>query len=152
MRDTRSNVDVGSVLHSGRELEVREALTLPDFSAFRFPGAVDVVLRVRRVGDGLELKGSISGQAGGECARCLEPVTLPLHLELAEIFDPGRDPNDPLAESNVLQGDELDLRDLVRQLIDSALPLVLLCNDGCSGLCAECGLKRDGTCRCKHPE
>ena len=152
MRDTRSNVDVGSVLHTGRELEIREALTLPDFSSFRFPAPVDVALHVRRIGDGLELKGSVSGLVEGECARCLEPVSLPLHLELAEMFDPGGDREDPLAENNVLQGDELDLRDLVRQLIDSALPIVLLCNDDCPGLCADCGLKRDGACRCKHPE
>jgi uncharacterized protein len=152
MRDTRTNVDVGSVLQTGRELDVREALTLPDFSSFRFPAPVDVALIIRRVGSGLELKGSIDGQAEGECARCLEPVSLPLSLDINEIFDPRTDREDPLAETNVLLGDELDLRDLVRQLIDSALPIVLLCNDGCPGLCADCGLKRDGTCRCKQPE
>jgi uncharacterized protein len=152
MRDTRTNVNVGSVLQTGRELVVREALSLPDFSSFSFPASVHVALTIRRVGSGLELKGSIDGPAAGECARCLEPVTLPLHLEPNEVFAPGSEREDPLGESNVLDGDELDLRDLVRQLIDSALPIVLLCNDNCPGLCADCGLKRDGTCRCQHPE
>ena len=152
MRDTRSRIDVGSVLHTGRELEVREALTLPEFSSFRFPAPVDVALVIRRVGAGLELKGCVEGSAEGECARCLEPVAFPLQLDLYEMFDPSGDPEDPLAESNVLTGDELDLQDLIRQFIDSALPIVLLCNDSCPGLCAECGHKRDGQCRCKHPE
>jgi uncharacterized protein len=152
MKDTRSHIDVGSVLHTGRELEVREALTLPDFSSFRFPAPVRVALFIRRVGSGLELKGRVEGQVEGECARCLEPVTLPLQLELSEMFDPDGDREDPLGESNVLAGDELDLLDLVRQFIDSALPIVLLCNDACPGLCADCGHKRDGQCRCKHPE
>jgi uncharacterized protein len=152
MRDTRTNVNVGSVLQTGRELFVREALLLPEFSAFSFPAPVDVALTIRRVGSGLELKGSIDGPAEGECARCLEPVRLPLHLETNEVFAPNSERGDPLGENNVLDGDELDLRDLVRQLIDSALPIVLLCNDNCPGLCADCGLKRDGTCRCQHPE
>ncbi len=152
MRDTRSHIDVGSVLQTGRELDVREALTLPEFSSFRFPAPVDVALVIRRVGAGLELKGRVDGRAQGECARCLEPVTLPLELELHEVFDPGSDREDPLGESNVLTGDELDLQDLVRQFIDSALPIVLLCNDACPGLCTDCGHKRDGQCRCKHPE
>jgi uncharacterized metal-binding protein YceD (DUF177 family) len=52
----------------------------------------------------------------------------------------------------VLSGDELDVRDLVRQLIDSALPYVILCREECLGLCADCGLKRDGACRCPQPE
>ena len=94
----------------------------------------------------------MEGLAAGECARCLEPVTLPLHLHPNEVFDRDGERENPLAESNVLDGDELDLRDLVRQLIDSALPIVLLCNDACQGLCADCGHPRDGSCRCNHPE
>jgi hypothetical protein len=30
--------------------------------------------------------------------------------------------------------------------------MALLCNETCGGLCAECGLKRDGSCACPHPE
>ncbi len=152
MKGPRASVDIGSVLQTGRELEVREAVTLPEFASFRFPAPVDVALTVRRVGSGLEVKGRVDGLAEGECARCLEPVELALHLTPNEVFDPSSERENPLADSNVLDGDELDLRDLVRQLIDSALPIVLLCNEDCRGLCADCGLKRDGTCRCKHPE
>lgn len=110
------------------------------------------MLKIRRIGGGLELKGSINGAILGECARCLEPVEVGLHVDLSERFDPSSEGDDPLGESNVLAGDELDLQDLVRQLIDSALPIVLLCSQSCPGLCADCGQKRDGACRCTHPE
>lgn len=79
-------------------------------------------------------------------------MELPLHLELEERFDPGLGRDDPFGQNNVLHGDELDVADLIRQLIDSALPLMLACNENCPGLCPECGRKRDGTCRCPHPE
>lgn len=72
-------------------------------------------------------------------------MELPLHLELEERFDPGLGRDDPFGQNNVLHGDELDVADLIRQLIDSALPLMLACNENCPGLCPECGRKRDGT-------
>jgi uncharacterized protein len=159
MRASRANVDVSCVLEAGRELELREAVTLPDFGSFVFPAPADVVLRVRRSGGALELKGSIAVEATGECARCLDGVRFPLYLEVDERLEPDGflrgtdgDRSDPLSESNVLDGDELDVADLTRQLIDSALPLILLCSQDCPGLCAECGQKPDGACRCPEPE
>ena len=79
-------------------------------------------------------------------------MRLPLTVDVDERIDPAGERIDPFAENNVLAGDELDLGDLVRQLIDSALPLSLLCSETCRGLCATCGLKRDGDCRCTDPE
>ncbi len=152
MKDTRASIDVGGVLHTGRELDVHDVVTLPEFAAFRFPSSAHVALRVRRVGRGIELKGTIDAVAEGECARCLDDVRLPLHLDVDERFDPGSERDDPLGETNVLVGDVLDLQDLTRQSIDSALPMALLCEENCGGLCAECGLKRDGSCTCPHPE
>ena len=152
MKGTRTNIDVGGVLQTGRELGIQEALPLPDFESFRFPVPAGVSLLIRRVGRGLELRGRIEAVAEGECARCLDPVRLPLELDVDESFEPAGERLDPFGESNVLSGDELDLRDLVRQLIDSALPYVLLCSENCRGLCPECGHKRDGVCRCPRSE
>jgi uncharacterized protein len=153
MKGSRTNVDVGGVLHTGRELDVRQALVLPDFASFTFPAPVDVSLTIRRIGRGLDVRGSITGTAEGACARCVDDVRLVLDLDIDERLTPGDDaPGDPLDENNVLDGDQLDLQDLVRQVIDSALPLTVLCDDACTGLCTTCGHKRDGTCRCTHSE
>lgn len=151
MKAHRTNVGVGGVLHTGRELHVLEAVDLPDFSSYHFAAPLEVTLRIRRAGRGLDLHGTITGAAEGTCARCLDDVGFPLDIDIDERFDPQSENDDPLGESNVLAGDELDLQDLVRQLVDSALPIVLLCNDRCSGLCTTCGLKRDH-CRCTPPE
>jgi uncharacterized protein len=147
-----TTIDIGGVLQTGRELTVRDAVTIPDFASFRFTAPAGVSLVIRRVGRGLELRGTIDAIGEGECARCLDPVLFPLSLEVDENLEPGGEFQDPLAESNVLSGDELDVRDLARQLIDSALPYVILCREDCPGLCADCGSKRDGVCRCPQPE
>jgi uncharacterized protein len=146
------SVGIGGVLQTGRELKLHDLLTIPDFASFRFTAPADVSLVIRRIGRGLELRGTVDVVGEGECARCLDDVRFPLSLEIDENFEPAGDLQDPLSESNVLSGDELDVRDLVRQLIDSALPYVILCREECLGLCADCGLKRDGACRCPQPE
>ncbi len=142
-----NRIDIGAVLAAGRELDVQEALTVPDFESYTFPAPAQVAVDVRRLGGGLELVGTVDVTAAGSCARCLGDVRLPLHLEIDERFDIAHARGDPLDESNVVAGDELDLGDLVRQLIDSALPLVLHCTDDCQGLCPTCGEQRD-CCRC----
>ena len=149
---SRELIDVGGVLQTGRELSIRERLSLPDFASFRFVDPASVMLEIRRLGRGIELAGTIDAQALGECARCLDEVRLGLHLEIDENLDPAAEHGDPLGESNVLDGDELDLGDLVRQLIDSELPYVVVCAPSCRGLCPQCGQKRDGGCRCPQSE
>ncbi len=152
MKESRTNVGIGGVLHTGRELHVQKAVDLDEFASYRFDAPLEVNLRVRRAGRGLDLQGTISGGAAGVCARCLDDVRLPLDIAIEERFDPPSENDHPLGESNVLVGDELDLQDLVRQLVDSALPIVLLCDDACTGLCTKCGFKADPTCRCTPPE
>ena len=152
MKGSHTHVDVGGVLHTGRELDLKKKLTLPEFGSYTFSDPLDVSLVIRRLGRGLDVRGTVAGVAEGSCARCLDDVRLELDLDIDERFDPGTGSDDPIGENNVLDGDQLDLQDLVRQVIDSALPLAVLCDETCTGLCATCGHKRDGTCRCTHPE
>jgi uncharacterized metal-binding protein YceD (DUF177 family) len=152
MKAIHSRVDVGGVLHTGRELELHEAFRLPEFGSYEFPAPLDVSLTIRRLGRGLDVRGNVVGSAKAVCSRCVDDVTLDLDLAIDERIEPGSDADDPLGENNVLDGEYLDLQDLVRQVIDSALPLTVLCHDDCTGLCTTCGHKRDGSCRCANPE
>lgn len=151
MKPIRTTIDVGGVLATGRQVAVRERLSLPDFGDFRFPEPIAVALEIRRLARGLEVIGTLEGQVAGACARCLDEVKLPMHVEVEEQLEATGDPG-PLGENNVWQQDELDLGDLVRQSIDTALPIVLLCHEACGGLCPNCGNKRDGDCRCAISE
>ena len=145
-------IDLGVVLGAGRELELHETISVPDFGSFSFPAPAEVALIARRIGGGVELEGTVDTSAVGACARCLDDVRLTIQLDVDERLEPDSDRADPLGESNVLTGDQLDLEDLVRQLIDSAVPLVALCSEDCRGLCPSCGKKRDGACRCPQPD
>jgi uncharacterized protein len=143
-------IDVGLLLHAGRPIALDERVEVPPFSTFTFPRPAHVRLDLRRVGRGLQIDGTIEVDAEGECDRCLENVVVPVRVDVEERFDPPSGENDPFGENNVLNGTSLDVSDLVRQLIDSALPMTLTCSETCRGLCEQCGRSKnaDGGCTC----
>jgi uncharacterized protein len=50
-----------------------------------------------------------------------------------------------------LRGEELDLADLAVEQVLLALPMRIVCDDDCAGLCPSCGANRnvEGACRCE---
>ena len=144
-------IDVGSVLHAGRPMSLDERVEVPPFSTLTFRQPALVRLDLRRVDRGLEIRGTLEAVVEGPCDRCLEDVVLPMAVEVEEHFDPQGGTSDPLGENNVLSGTSLDVGDLVRQLVTSALPLILTCREDCRGLCGTCGRSKNagGGCTCE---
>jgi uncharacterized protein len=110
------------------------------------------VVDLRRVEKGLQIDGSIVASVAGECDRCLGDVVITLEVDVDERFDPPGGSSDPFGENNVLDGTNLDVGDLVRQLVTAALPFGLVCSDECRGLCATCGQNRNLGSACRCPE
>lgn len=147
-------VDIGTLLFAGRPMSLDETVEIPSFATWTFPHPAHVVLDLRRVGGGVQIDGSIGVGAAGACDRCLEDLVLPLAVEVDERLDPPGTTNDPLGENNVLDGTSLDVGDLVRQLVTSALPFGAVCSEECRGLCATCGRSKNpgGGCACPATE
>jgi uncharacterized metal-binding protein YceD (DUF177 family) len=141
-------IDVGSVLLAGRPMSLDERVEVPPFSSFTLPQPAQVRLELRRVDRGLDVRGAIDAEVGGPCGRCLEDVVVPMTVEVEERFDPPSGTSDPFGENNVLNGTALDVGDLVRQLVTSALPLTLTCSETCRGLCDTCGRSKNEGAGC----
>ena len=143
-------IDVGSVLFAGHPMSLDERVEVPPHSTFTFPHPAHVRLDLRRVDRGLDIGGTIETGVEGRCDRCLEDVVVPMTGEVEERFDPPSGTSDPFGENNVLSGTDLDVGDLVRQLVTTALPYVLVCREDCRGLCDTCGRSKnaDGDCTC----
>jgi uncharacterized protein len=144
-----NTIDVGPLLGPGRRtIAVDAQITVPAFEDLRFADPAHVVLELRGADHGIRIAGSIDVRAIAECRRCLEEVEIPLHLDVDERVGTGEEA-DPLSESNVLAGERLDLGDLVRQIITTALPMGALCSEECRGLCPQCGRNMNsGACMC----
>lgn len=104
------------------------------------PMALD--LRLEAVVEGVLVSGTVTAPVTGECARCLEPVTDTLEVELQELYayaDSTTSETTDEEELPRLSGDLLDLEPVLRDAVVLALPIAPLCTPDCAGLCADCG-------------
>jgi uncharacterized protein len=114
----------------------------------RVPAGAELELEVQLEGvaEGVLVTATVSGPLAGECARCLEPFTSATKVRFQELFtlDGDPDPVDGPDDADTYRLDAsglLDLEPALRDAIVLELPLSPLCEDGCQGLCVECGVR-----------
>jgi uncharacterized protein len=104
-------------------------------------------VRLTRTNRGLLVDGRLATALVERCGRCLTPVRAAVEVDLSEEalptieLDTGR-PVDLANDSDVLHIDEhhvLDLEPAVRDAINLAEPMRVLCRETCAGLCPDCG-------------
>lgn len=107
----------------------------------------------------IRLRGRFQGDVAAPCARCLEPVKVPLAGEYDLIFRPlGADGGAPEraisaqeTEIGYYQGDGLLLEDVLREQVLLSMPARTLCKPDCKGLCPRCGKNRNfEACTCEE--
>jgi uncharacterized protein len=115
-------------------------------------GPRDIVADIR-------LRGSFSGRFQVPCARCVEPVEIPLEAEFDLIFRPAQADSEgmersitaPETEIGYYLKDSLLLEDVLREQVLLSLPVRTLCKPDCKGLCQRCGANRNSqTCTCEE--
>jgi uncharacterized protein len=115
-------------------------------------GPKDIVADIR-------LKGRFAGNFQVPCARCVEPVEIPLAAEFDLIFRPAgadseapeRSITAPETEIGYYQKDSLSLEDVLREQVLLSLPVRTLCKPDCKGLCPRCGENRNiQACSCEE--
>jgi uncharacterized protein len=107
----------------------------------------------------IRLRGKFDGKFEVPCARCVEPVEIPLSAEFDLIFRPAgadseapeRSITAPETEIGYYQGDSLFLEDVLREQVLLSLPVRTLCKPDCKGLCPRCGENRNShACNCEE--
>jgi uncharacterized protein len=99
----------------------------------------------------IRLKGRFAGRFQVPCARCVEPVEIPLGADFDLIYRPvgadagapERSITAPETEISYYQGDSLALEDVLREQVLLSLPVKTLCKPDCKGLCPRCGENRN---------
>jgi uncharacterized protein len=160
-------------------IEIQELELHPlDFREEFSPGAIDLGPEVRQrspllteghadlveehhgkhqVVQDIRLKGKLETDLEVACARCLEPVVLPVKRSFDLLYRPiGIDSGhaelsvtDAEAEIGYYQGEGLLLEDALREQVLLSLPLKALCREDCKGLCSLCGKNlNEGECSC----
>jgi uncharacterized protein len=105
---------------------------------------VELNLLVESVVEGMLVSGTAVAPLTGECARCLDPISDEIEVELRELFaypDSATDASTDDDEVSRVVEELIDLEQVVRDALLLALPASPLCTPECAGLCSGCGAK-----------
>jgi uncharacterized protein len=109
----------------------------------------------------IDVSGRIDGTAEIDCTRCLGPISQPLAIEFAVSFvapehfaaEKEREVSAEDLDTDILEGERLDLKETVREQVLLNLPEQMLCKLDCKGLCPKCGADRNLIdCKCDKEE
>ena len=113
-------------------------------------GKADLIVEHRgpqEVVEDIRVRAEYEGEFEVLCARCVEPVSVPLKGQFDLLFRPEN--ADAEAGERAITEDEteigyygksgLELEDVVREQVLLSLPGRTLCQPDCKGLCAHCG-------------
>lgn len=144
-------------LCSKREKKKTLELTL-DLKEITFDGEVLKVLEalnfkgeIISYNDIIKISGVINGILELQCSRCLENFSYKIDLTIDEEFTNNINNED---DSIILvEGDELDITEIIVNNVISTLPIKKLCSENCNGLCQECGTNLNvHNCNCNKQD
>ena len=94
------------------------------------------------------------------CTRCLKPFSLQIKIKVQAHFVPRAKQSSPGSEveisetdieKEIYEEDKIDLHGPIRDQILLEVPLILLCQENCKGICPECGSDRNSDpCKCEN--
>lgn len=120
-----------------------------------------VSLQAVNEGRYIELSGQAKTVVEGQCSRCLDKVNQKVEVIIAEQLLYAKDTEQykhlaigELEEQfYIYKSDYFDVAPIVREAILAALPMKILCQEDCRGLCLQCGQNLNhGQCKCDTTE
>jgi uncharacterized protein len=124
-----------------------------------------VHLRLEMFSDNISMTGELSAESKPTCDRCIEPfdreISIPIHMNMApETTAIGRKRKkgevqraDDDENFIFYEGEEVNLADILREMIELEKPIRFLCSEACRGLCPSCGINlNEKQCACHAKE
>jgi uncharacterized protein len=158
-------IRVDEIPESGRTLRLhwdeerlREFLPPDDPFNLQLIRPVNVVLSLDKQADNIRVTGKIEGSLEVDCHRCLRTFSFPLSEDVdiylieedrtAEEDEKELDLEEPAYE--FFDGEVIEIDQLIAEQIFLALPVKVLCDEDCKGLCPNCGANlNEEACQCK---
>lgn len=151
---------VSNISESGVHIKALEEpewlVNLPELCSenneIRLLSKIGIDLQVTRVLKEVTVTGNVQLSIQTSCSRCVEPVRIELSPYVSLVLSPAdkiSDEDDDL-EHETYRGDEIDLSNYLMEQIAISLPIKVVCNEDCKGLCTICGTNlNQETCTCE---
>lgn len=112
-----------------------------------------VDLEATTVGEGVLIRGVIETELSAECRRCLAGVPVRIRDTVDMLFEPLAPGEAEELGGEVYslpaRGDQLDIREALREQLVLRIPDFVVCSESCRGLCPQCGAELNHTnCEC----
>lgn len=138
----------GSMHETSRVVTAPEPLGT-EVIAIKAGDTVDLDLRMESVMEGVLATGSVRSTATGVCVRCLDAVDQEVDERFQELFaypDRAAHHQQVAADEDEdqtyqLEGDMMNLEEIVRDAVVTTLPFQPVCREDCPGLCSQCGAR-----------
>ena len=99
--------------------------------------------------DVIVINASIKTKLKLNCSRCLDTFIYPIDIDIEERFTNNKELDSE--EIMFVDGDTLDITEIIENSIISTLPIKRLCAEDCKGLCSNCGANLNvDKCSCNN--
>jgi uncharacterized protein len=121
-------------------------------------GPLEVTAQAELLEGQIRITGELETKIEMVCARCLEPVIEDVHKDFDLFYQPLQKASKPEEERlkdddteiGFFQGEGLFLADVLKEQVLLSLPMKVICQSDCRGLCATCGASLNHEeCRCE---
>jgi uncharacterized protein len=147
LRSVRFDVDVpaGEIDFDGKTTQV---------SGLRAQGVAELLSHSL---DEIRVQGDLGVTVEAACDRCLDPVRFPLEKHFDLVYVPvgeavagEHEVAQSALEVGYYEGGGLSVNDVLREVVLLALPMQLVCEEACKGICPVCGQNRNQRdCGCR---
>ena len=122
-----------------------------------FQGEVKVSVALEKTGTQMVLRGLVNADCKVTCDRCTRLFPLAVHAPYRMFYVAGGSEFEGIDRAELQTVDpgagSLDITEDVRQTALLAVPLKLVCSEGCKGLCPHCGINLNvESCSCTREE
>ena len=105
----------------------------------------------------IRIEGKLNVTMAATCDRCFEPASFSIENGFDLIYMPAEEPtsgekevDQSAMEVGFYEGDGIELNDIFREVVLLALPMQLVCDEACKGICPVCGENRNlRPCACQ---
>ena len=107
----------------------------------------------------IRVQGNLKVTMTATCDRCVEATAFPIESPFDLVYMPTgesaggeKEVDQAGIEVGFYEGNGLALNDVLREVVLLALPMQLVCDEDCKGICPVCGQNRNqGECGCRQP-
>lgn len=141
----------------GKKMPIDVKLSIPEGTEDNFKALsdIEVVGEIVNIGGRLELTAEGRTKIERVCDRCLETYVVDYTFPIEEMMKKadGQEQENENVDISYIDGNSIDLTEIVCTALYVNLPSKALCNEECKGLCSVCGKNlNNGECSCEKEQ